>query len=288
MGDKSFVHNKRRNVGLTYEFLVRRVGKSLLEKDRSALTRSVSILRKFFSPGQPLAAELELFDVVSRRGLSEPEARAVLSELRRHAAETDAASRSTREVRRGLLLKEVSRAFGRGFWDEFRIPDYRAYASVHMLIERLGPSPRPLSEDVDRVKLEELLVRHMTSSPPTAPAPQPIDGLSLALAVKGFDGLYRQTLLPEQKDVVKRLLRSHSPRELSDTRRWISENLSDVLKKIGKFVDDRDVAQDEVMSGRMRQVLSRGDELRGLSTEALAEELMLHQRLLAELLSRDS
>jgi len=288
MGDKSFVHNKRRNVGLTYEFLVRRVGKALLEKDRPALARSVSVLRKFFSPGEPLASELGLFDVVTRRGLSEPEARSVISELRRHAAEVDAATRSRRDVRKNLLLKEVSRAFGRGFWDEFRIPDYRAYASVHMLLERLGPSPRLLSEDTDRIRLEEVLVRHMVSiPPPPPPAPPTVDALSLALATKGFDGLYRQALLPEQREVVSRLLRSHSSRELADTRRWMSEGLSRSLSNISKFVADEDISRDDVMRERMGRVLSRVDETRGLSLEALAEELMLHQRLLAELSSRD-
>ena len=68
----SFRHSKKRNSGLLYEFLIRRMSLSMVNGDKPSYDKASSILKRYFSAGMPLATEKEIFDVVvSSRGLQD-------------------------------------------------------------------------------------------------------------------------------------------------------------------------------------------------------------------------
>ena len=54
-------HNKKRNTAFVYEALVRELTKSIIKKDNNKKNKVVSIMKKFYSSGEPLHEELEVY-----------------------------------------------------------------------------------------------------------------------------------------------------------------------------------------------------------------------------------
>ena len=134
----TFKHNKKRDTGLVYEFLVRKLSQTMVEKDTSSYQKTMDILRKYYGDGAILAEERELFDVImNARGLSEVAARRVLGEVQRVAKSMDARKI---DIKKSNLIKEINYTFGRDFFSNHRVPTYRLLASIQML--STPPVPR--------------------------------------------------------------------------------------------------------------------------------------------------
>ena len=85
-GRPKYSHNKKRNSGLAYEFLVRKMSECLIDRDSASYKRALSIITEFYTPGKPLALEKQMFDtIMSTRGVKWNVARGVLNEVLREA-----------------------------------------------------------------------------------------------------------------------------------------------------------------------------------------------------------
>ena len=99
-------HNKKRNVGLIHEQLVRYVASSLIAKDKKSAARAVNIITKHFRPESELYREFRLFNAlvnlpVGSRNLAER----VLEESKKSAVTHDA-NRLRKE--KSLLIKDIN------------------------------------------------------------------------------------------------------------------------------------------------------------------------------------
>src|SRR5271165_3205878 len=118
-----FNHNKKRNSGLVYEFLVRQMGAGLIDHDKKIYQESLGLIRKYFGEGTPLGAERLLFEVFrENRGVTEGAAWRVIEEVKRLAKALD---HKKIEIKKSNLIKEVNHTFGRDFFSRHRIPEYR-------------------------------------------------------------------------------------------------------------------------------------------------------------------
>ena len=72
-------HNKKRNGGLVYEFLVRQLGRSLIEQDSHGYQQTLGIIKRYWPAGSAMASEREYFNVIKNsRGVSDSNARKIL------------------------------------------------------------------------------------------------------------------------------------------------------------------------------------------------------------------
>ena len=79
-------HNKKRNVGIIYEQLLRRTSAFMLENDEKKALDCVKITKKYFKPGSELYREFRLFQaLLNTTTKSEPLAVRILEEARRGA-----------------------------------------------------------------------------------------------------------------------------------------------------------------------------------------------------------
>ena len=66
----SRTHNKRRNAGLLYEFLVRTISQALVEGNQKKSSTALKILRRHFKPGTELHKEFRLINALVRSTVS--------------------------------------------------------------------------------------------------------------------------------------------------------------------------------------------------------------------------
>src|SRR3990172_2102359 len=143
-----FKHRRARNSGLVYEFLVRRLSKSMIDGDRGTYHKTLEVLNRYYSEGTVLSEERELFDVIKNsRCLTESAARRILTEVQKHARKMDARKI---DIKKSCLIKEINYAFGKGFFAEHRIPDYRLLASIQMVIDACR-NDSVLTESVSKI-----------------------------------------------------------------------------------------------------------------------------------------
>ena len=97
-----FKHNKKRNSGLVFEFLVRQMSSDMLDGNAARYAKAVDITRRYFSEGMILSKEKQLHDVLrNTRGVTESRARRVLAEVMRHSRALDS---KTLEIKKNNLI----------------------------------------------------------------------------------------------------------------------------------------------------------------------------------------
>lgn len=282
----SFKHNKKRNSGLVYEFLVRRLGLTMVDRDPESYLKTVGIVKKYFSPGMPLEREKEVFNVIAKsRGLNESTARRVLGEVQKHITGLDP---KKVEIKKSNLIKEVHYTFGQNFFDVHRIPEYRLYASIQMLIEqyRINASGANITEGVQKIQLEEGLVKFMTSpkgAEQQGTKGERVDGLVASLAMRKFEQRYSGALNEAQKLTLRRFMNFSMTKNKDQFSREMEEEKEQLLEGLRSAQKLVCFHEDKVMGQKMDEAVQVLEGLRDMTSEASVQELLLYHRLLQEI-----
>jgi hypothetical protein len=125
-------HNKRRNVLLVYEFLVRTISHSLVEGDKKKSSMALKILKKHFKPGTNLYREFRLINALAKTTVSsEHVAASIIKEARVAAGEIDA---KELDREKSLLIKNVNHSLNDNDFYDQHVKEYRTYATLQSLV----------------------------------------------------------------------------------------------------------------------------------------------------------
>ncbi len=275
-------HNKKRNVGLTYEFLSREVASAVVARDTARAARSLAIVSGHLSEGSVLFPELSLHrQVMGTRGVSERLARRIVDELKA-AGIRRVSSRTLIENAKSDLIHEMNRTVGRDIFDRYRIPDYTAHASIGILMGR-GLGGR-LDEGVELARVEDHLMGFLTSERSEGLRYDPDASLyAYRTAVGLFEQQFGRELLPVQAELLREYVRvslggNPAPFERTFERQRVG--LRDVLR--ARRVDEV-FKSDPEMARRLDEAI---DDLSGLPArpdDEVVERLMLYHNLQKEI-----
>src|SRR3990167_639115 len=152
-------HNKRRNSAILFEMLIRHSVSCLTEDKRDEVTKVLNVVKKFFAKGSPLSEELRAFRTLLNSHVKTPEtATKILSEVCKF---TKTLSAKNIDKQKSLLLKEINHHLDAKTIFNYRIPEYRTYATVQVLFNNSRTKGSPL-DNVERYKLEENIVSRLT------------------------------------------------------------------------------------------------------------------------------
>jgi hypothetical protein len=276
----TFKHNKKRNSGLIYEFLVRHVSKCMIDNDTSGYQKSLIVIRKYFGDGAPLAEERELFDVVrTTRGVTENAARRILGEIQRAANQSDV---KKIEIKKSNLIKEINYGFGQNFWDSYRVPEYRLLATIQMVIDA-ARGKHNLTESVQNIQLEEGLVKYMTSNKEFSSQQQPredIDQLVMAMTAKKFHEKYSVSLRPNQKVLLEKFMRSQVTGDNMPLANYLHSEMERIVSSMKKARLIKEIIEDQEMLKKLDEALEKFPKECGRDA---VEAVMVYQNLVEEL-----
>jgi hypothetical protein len=284
---QNFKHNKKRNTGLVYEFLVRRLSHAMLEGDKSGQKTVLGIIQKYYDPETgPLAEERELFEVVrNTRGVSESVARQVIGEVQKHARVMDG---RRLDIKKSNLIKEINYAFGKSFWDDHRIPDYRLLASIQMVVDA-SRGDATLTESVSKFQLEEGLVQYMTSKggqKMVQMSQGEVDALVMKMVAKRFEEKYSKSLSPAQKTLLEKYIRYQVTGDSKPLFKVINEQANRIHDSLDAARTMQEVISDPMMAKKLDEAIARWDEMNKSGFQKLdesVEEIMMFQKLVEEI-----
>lgn len=274
-------HNKKRNLGLVYEFLTREVSSALVAGDRGRAALAMEIIAKHLSAGSELHEELSLHrQVMESRGVSDRLARRIIDELK--AAGIKFASQSRRrDTAKSTMIHEMNRKLGNEIFDRFRISDYTAHASVNILMSR-GVDSR-LDESVDAAKVEEHLVEFLTTKPV---GPVRFDREASLYAYKTAVGLFEQEygreLSGPQAALLKEYIRVSLGGNPAPFIRTFEKQRGELREALRFRRSDEVFKSDQEMTARLDEAIA-GLESLDSSLEESVERLMLYHNLRKEI-----
>jgi len=265
------MHNKKRNVGLLYEFLIRHMSDALLHNDLDTHKCAYDIATQHFSPGTELYREFRVFNaLVQTGGVNAHVATRIIDEARRTISEQDV---QKLEREKSALIKAINYNCGQTVY-RHRIPDYKKFATIQQIFnewradesdlgllakfeQRLlewlqnqaqAAAPTTLDEHIDKdvsnlvlnianKKLTERYAKHLTSVQCSLINEYVLwDGQSdgMAASLKGI----RESAL----SMIDRKLHDQQFCSASDVGEYVSNKLQKVCKKIvvleGQQIDD--------------------------------------------------
>jgi hypothetical protein len=197
-------HNKKRNVGIIYELLLRSVSAAIVENDKSRAQRALDIIEKYYSKSTELYKEYRLFNALVKSTVSDtPVAAAVLSEAKSAARRAD---HRKLDHEKSILIREINHNLGDEEFYQRRIPDYRYYATVQNLLNEWSQGDR--SDLTKMVMLEGQVVQHLLMQKTdekidlTVPAPE-VDSLVVKLMNEKFNQKYSDKLNNDQTVLIQ-------------------------------------------------------------------------------------
>lgn len=255
------IHNKKRNVGIIFEQLVRYISLALVNKDSARALRGLGIIREHFKPESELYREFRLFNaLVKMRVSNEGLANRILAEAK--SASKKFNSQNLRH-QKSALIKDINHKLDdRGFYLQ-HVNEYKNYATTQTLLNDWRHADKA---DLGRMmkyenKVCEWLLGEkpdLTHEPFNLAERDEVNHLTVKILTEKFNTKYGNILNVEQQDLIRKYIFSLTEPDttrFANSLRLIKSNVLNELKRYSKNCNN------EVLNEKISSVISRVNDL---------------------------
>ena len=275
-------HNKKRNTGLLYEFLIHTISQALVDDDKRKSSRALKIIKTHFKPGTELYKEFRLINSIMKTTVSaESVASSILGEAKVAARSHDVDSL---DREKSLLIRSINQQLNDDHFYDQQISEYRTFATVQNLLN----SWRLKSADLSKMaEYEDQVVRWLVTPKTESNEQITTEGtagsnrLLMKIMMKKLGEKYDDTLTTEQKSLIK----AYAFSAASDDEKTIILKLNEIkgklLNSIESYVDNK--KEEKYLSDKLNEVKSGLlNEVKKVDDSVVAE-YMLYIKLIDEL-----
>jgi len=272
-------HNKIRNTGLLFEFLLRQITSDVLNKDNG---QAVKIVKEKFNENTELGKELALYNVlITKKFKSDTKADYFINEVMK--ARNDLNNSVLRRERYNLI-KEIQSNYNLQKFMSSKVPNYKTYASIYTLFEynkSLSPDQKTESffNIVEHVTTDEKSIK-LSETVRTLPDDEDLRILTYRTLLEKFNQKYTK-LSKDQKNLLREYINNVSnTNSLKDTLKDIVKGLKEDLKKHSKNL------KDEVVKIKMTEALKSINKFCGINdkSDVVKDEYVVQTMRYLELL----
>jgi len=277
------IHNKKRNTGLLYEFLVKTISQALVENDKKKSSKALKIIKSHFKPGTELYKEFRLIHSIMKTTVSsEAVAASILNE-----AKSAARSHNSTELDRekSLLIRSINHQLNdENFYDQ-HISEYRTFATLQSLLNDW----RLKTPDLSRMAgYEDQIVRWLVTPKSQENNEQIVNEeatgsnrLLMKIMMKKLGEKYDNTLTTEQKSLIKAYAFSAAN---GDENKTIIMKLKEIREKLlGSIEQYVNNSSEGYLTGKLVEVKNQLiNEISSVDDGTVAE-YMLYIKLIDEL-----
>ena len=275
-------HNKKRNTGLLYEFLIRTISQALVDDDKRKSSRALKIIKAHFKPGTELYKEFRLINSIMKTTVSaESVASSILGEAKVAARSHDVDSL---DREKSLLIRSINHQLNDDHFYDQQISEYRTFATVQNLLNSWRLKPADLSK---MAEYEDQVVRWLVTPKTESNEQITTEGtagsnrLLMKIMMKKLGEKYDDTLTTEQKSLIK----AYAFSAASDDEKTITLKLNEIkgklLNSIESYVDNK--KEEKYLSDKLNEVKTGLlNEVKKVDDSVVAE-YMLYIKLIDEL-----
>lgn len=194
-------HNKKRNVGLLHEQLIRHASRMTVEGNVEKAQDAVDIVTKHFGKGSEMLREFRLFSsLIHTKVHSRDLAQRIVEESRRACTDHNA---SQLRKEKSLLIKDINHLLNEESFYDQRIPDYKTFATVQALLNEWRGASRLTPAEV--VKYESRLIDHLIREEVENDLQrvENADPLVLNIMIEKFNKKYGKSLSDDQRKILE-------------------------------------------------------------------------------------
>ena len=254
-------HNKIRNTGLLYEFLLRQITADVLNKDDKS--KAISIVKSRFNETTELGKELALYNIViNKKFNNDAKADYFINEV---IKERRKLNNSVLKREKYNLIKEIQSNYNLQKFTSSKVPNYKIYASTYKLFEFINS----LSPD-EKTESFFNLVEHITTNNrdiklsetiSNLPDDEDLRILTYKTLLEKFNQKYTK-LSGAQKNLLKEYINNISnTNSLKDTLRVIVSELKKDLKTHSKNLKDK------VVKIKLKEAINSIDKFCGVDSK---------------------
>ncbi len=246
-------HNKKRNIGIIYELLLRHISSSLVSNDKNLAEKALRIIESRFDKNTEIYKEFRLFNALARSTASSTSVvAAILSEAKSAARRCN---EKTLNREKSLLIKDINYNLEDQNFYHRRIPEYKIYATIQTL---LNDWRREDQADLTRVieyegKVAEWLLKEKTTKQDVE-VNSDIDALVVKIMTEKLNKKYGGKLSLEQAS----LMNTYALRLDDQNEDRLRESLNEVRDKtidaLGSF---KDACENDVLLEKFDNVLDK-------------------------------
>ena len=254
-------HNKIRNTGLLYEFLLRQITADVLNKDDKS--KAISIVKSRFNETTELGKELALYNIViNKKFNNDAKADYFINEV---INERQKLNSSVLKREKYNLVKEIQSNYNLQKFTSSKVPNYKIYASTYKLFEfinSLSPDEKTesffnlvehITTDKNEIKLSETITN--------LPDDEDLRILTYKTLLEKFNQKYTK-LSGAQKNLLKEYINNISnTNSLKDTLRLIVSELKKDLKTHSKNLKDK------VVKIKLKEAINSIDKFCGVDSK---------------------
>ena len=254
-------HNKIRNTGLLFEFLLRQITSDVLNKNNG---HAVSIVKEKFNENTELGKELALYNIlITKKFKSDSKADYFINEVMKARGDLN---NSTLRRERYNLIKEIQSNYNLQKFMSSKVPNYKTYASIYTLFEydkSLSPDQKTESffNIVEHVTTDEKNIK-LSETVRTLPDDEDLRILTYKTLLEKFNQKYTK-LSGAQKNLLREYINNVSnTNSLKDTLKEIVKGLKEDLKTHSKNL------QDKVVKIKMSEAIKSIDKFCGVNDKS--------------------
>jgi hypothetical protein len=276
-------HNKKRNTGLLYEFLIRTISQALVDDDKRKSSRALKIIKTHFKPGTELYKEFRLINSIMKTTVSsESVASSILGEAKLAARSHDL---NSLDREKSLLIRSINHNLNDDNFYDQHIAEYRTFATIQNLLN----SWRSKSSDLSKMaEYEDQLVSWLVT-----PKAEPKDHivaegstgsnrLLMKIMMKKLGEKYDDTLTTEQKLLIKAYAFSAANDDNKTILLKLKEIREKLLNSINSYVSKKS-NDEQYLTVKLNEVRSKLiNEVSDVDDSTVAE-YMLYVKLIDEL-----
>jgi hypothetical protein len=247
-------HNKKRNVGVIYEVLVRYIAECIVERRTDERRIASRILKKYYTNGSEIFKEHRLFkSLVDTTVSTETVATSILSEAKKAAKSFD---EKKLDKEKSNLIREINYQLGSDSIYNIRINDYTLYATIQTC---LNEWKKPVSDNlVLLAEYENHIINRLIvtkdADNPYFDKMKDVDNFVVKLMAEKFNERYSGALDESQRTLLRSYVFSNNHKDITLKMNELKE--SSLLQ-----LNEYDTSSEYVMSkvSTVRQKIAEQD-----------------------------
>ena len=213
-------HNKKRNIGIMYELLLRHISVKLIENDRKGALLATKIIEKRFGKDTELYKEFRLFNALAKTSVQNTEiAAAILTEAKNAARRFD---QRKIEKEKSMLIRDINYSIKDKSFYYRSIAEYRELANIHNMIQEWQKGDT--SDLKKMVILEQSALNHLMKEK----------------SVSNLDLMTAKTKETNTDILVERIMTEKINKKYTD----FSSSQREILQKYALYSNDSDKHED--------------------------------------------
>lgn len=278
----SFSHNKKRNIGLLYEFLIKTISNALVENDKQKSAKALKIIKQSFKPGSELYKEFRLINSLMKTTVSsEAVAASIMSEAKIAARSHDV---NVLDHQKSILIRNINHQLkDENFYDQY-VNEYKMFATVQSLINNWRT---PGSDLQKTAEYEDQLVKWLTTRKEESTESKVNENsvgtnrLLMKVMMKKLSEKYEGTLTADQKSLIK----AYAFATANEDKDTIIKKMNEIKQRLVESIDNYVTSNEgsEYLISKLTEVKNKLSHPINEIDDSKVSEYMLYAKLVNEL-----